>query len=55
MYTLELSEQELDILEQALEAYLEEFGHDEAEVERLIKKVIARLKDARGAASPSQS
>ncbi len=47
MYTLVLTEQELRVVGLALEAYLEEFGHDEAETERLIKAVIARVKTAR--------
>ncbi|HZP94897.1 MAG TPA: hypothetical protein VFC31_00980 [Candidatus Limnocylindria bacterium] len=47
MYTIELTDQELRIVDEALEAYLEEFGHDEAETERLIKAVIARVKSAR--------
>jgi len=47
VYTIELTDQELRIVDEALEAYLEEFGHDEAETERLIKAVIARVKSAR--------
>lgn len=46
-YSIELSEQELQVAREALEAYLDEFGHDEAETERLIKTVIARVKTAR--------
>lgn len=49
MYTIELSQQELRVIGTALEAYLAEFGHDEAETERLIKAVIARVKTARAA------
>ena len=49
MYTLELSDQELRVVRAALEAYLEEFGHDEAETLRLIKGVMARVSEARAA------
>ncbi len=49
MYALELSEQELRVVGQALEAYLEEFGHDEAETVRLIKGVMARVQAAQAA------
>lgn len=49
MYILELSERELRVVREALEAYLEEFGHDEAEILRLIKSVIASVQAARAA------
>ena len=49
MYTLELSEDELRVVREALEAYLEEFGHDEAETLRLIKGVMARVREAQAA------
>lgn len=49
MYILELSEQELRVVAGALDAYLDEFGHDEADTERLIKAVIARVQRARAA------
>ena len=46
MYVIELSESELRVVRQALEAYLEEFGHEEAETVRLIKSVMARVRAA---------
>ncbi len=49
MYTVELSEQELRVVIAALEAYLGEFGHDEADTGRLIRAVIARVQRARAA------
>jgi len=49
MYILELSERELRVVRDALEAYLEEFGHDEADTVRLIKDVMARVRAAQAA------
>jgi hypothetical protein len=46
MYTLTLDNDELRIVREALEAYLEEFGHEEAETLRRIKGVIGRLRSA---------
>jgi len=44
MYTIELSsEEELRLLRAALHAYLDDFGHDEADVVRALKGLIAAL------------
>jgi len=43
MHTIELSEQELTLLHSALHAYLDDFGHDEADVLRSVKALIAKL------------
>jgi hypothetical protein len=43
MHTLELSDAELRILHAALHAYLDDFGHEEADVLRQIKALIAKL------------
>jgi hypothetical protein len=43
MHTIELTDEELRVLHAALHAYLDDFGHEEADVLRLIKRVIARL------------
>jgi uncharacterized membrane protein YukC len=43
MHTIELSEQELSLLHSALHAYLDDFGHDEADVLRELKALIAKL------------
>ena len=43
MQTIELSDDELRILRAALRSYLEDFGHDEADVLRAIKQLIAKL------------
>ena len=43
MHTIELTDEELHILRNALHSYLDDFGHEEADVLRLIKQVLAKL------------
>lgn len=43
MYTIALSSRELRLVESALHAYLDDFGHEEAELLRELKALIARL------------
>jgi len=43
MYTLELNDEELRLLQAALHSYLDDFGHEEADVLREIKKLLAKL------------
>jgi hypothetical protein len=43
MHTIELTDDELRLVRAALNAYLEDFGHDEADVLRAVKAVIAKL------------
>ncbi len=43
MHTIELSDQELKLLHAALRSYLDDFGHEEADVLRRIKDLIAKL------------
>jgi hypothetical protein len=43
MHTIELSDDDLRILHAALHSYLDDFGHEEADVLRLIKQLIAKL------------
>jgi hypothetical protein len=43
MHTIELSEQELTLLHSALHAYLDDFDHEEADVLRTLKALIAKL------------
>jgi hypothetical protein len=43
VYTIELSDEELRILRAALHSYLEDFGHEEADVLRAAKQVLAKL------------
>jgi hypothetical protein len=43
MQTIELIEDELRLLHAALHSYLDDFGHEEAEVLREVKALIAKL------------
>jgi hypothetical protein len=43
MHTIELDSEELRLLHEALHAYLDDFGHEEADVLRKIKQLIAKL------------
>jgi hypothetical protein len=45
MHTIELTDEELRIIRNALQSFLEDFGHDEADVLRSIKNVLAKLPD----------
>jgi hypothetical protein len=45
MHTIELTDEELRLVRAALNAYLEDFGHEEADVLRAVKAVIAKLPD----------
>ena len=46
MNTLHLSDEELEVARQALQAYLRVFGHDEADTHREIRAVLAKLRAA---------
>jgi hypothetical protein len=43
VHTLELTDDELRLVRAALTSYLEDFGHDEADILRRIKQVLAKL------------
>ena len=43
MHTLELTAEELRLLHAALHSYLDDFGHEEADLLRQIKELIAKL------------
>jgi hypothetical protein len=43
MHTIELSDEELRLLHTALKSYLDDFGHEEADVLRTVKALIAKL------------
>lgn len=43
MHTIELTEEELQLVRNALQSFLEDFGHDEADILRSIKHVLAKL------------
>jgi hypothetical protein len=42
-HTLELTDEELRLLQAALHSYLDDFGHEEADVLRHIKELMAKL------------
>jgi hypothetical protein len=46
MHTIELTDEELRLLHAALRAYLDDFGHEEADVLRQVKRLIAKLPTA---------
>jgi hypothetical protein len=43
MRTIELNDEELRLIRAALQSYLDDFGHEEADVLRAIKALIAKL------------
>jgi hypothetical protein len=43
MHTIELTDDELRLVRAALMSYLEDFGHEEADILRALKAIIARL------------
>jgi hypothetical protein len=45
-HTIEVNEDELRLLQAALHAYLDDFGHEEADVLRRIKELLAKLPTA---------
>ena len=48
-HTIELTDDELQLLHAALHSYLDDFGHNEADVLRRIKTLIAKLPAPAGA------
>ena len=43
MHSIELSNEELRLLHAALHSYLDDFGHEEADVLRNVKALLAKL------------
>jgi hypothetical protein len=43
MTTIELNPDELQLMREALHAFLDDFGHDESDVVRRIKALLAKL------------
>jgi hypothetical protein len=43
MHTIELNDEELRLVRNALQSFLEDFGHNEADILRSIKQVLAKL------------
>jgi hypothetical protein len=52
MYTVTLSRDELRLTQSALRSYLNDFGHDERDVLRAVKGVVAKLNEAMAAGDP---
>ena len=46
MHTIEITEEELTLVRAALHAYLDDFGHEEADVLRAVKALIEKLNAA---------
>jgi hypothetical protein len=46
VHTIELNDDELRLVRSALHSYLEDFGHDEADVLRALKQILAKLPPA---------
>jgi hypothetical protein len=42
-YTIELSNEELKLVRSALHAYLDDFGHEEADLLRELKRLLEKL------------
>jgi ABC-type transporter Mla subunit MlaD len=42
-HTIELDDDELKLIRSALHAYLDDFGHDEADILRQLKELLAKL------------
>ena len=43
MHTIELNDEELRLMHAALHSYLDDFGHEEADLLRQVKALIAKL------------
>jgi hypothetical protein len=43
MHTIELTDEELRYVRAALHSYLDDFGHEEADLLRRIKQLLAKL------------
>ena len=43
MHTIEITEEELTLVRAALHSYLDDLGHEEADVLRRIKEILAKL------------
>ncbi|WP_176439993.1 hypothetical protein [Haloechinothrix alba] len=44
-YVIEVTDAELTLLTSALRSYLADFGHDEADLQRSVKELLAKLPD----------
>jgi hypothetical protein len=46
MHTIELTDEELRLVVNAVRSFLEDFGHEEADLLRKIKQLLAKLETA---------
>ena len=46
MHTIELTDEELRLVVNAVRSFLDDFGHDEADLLRKIKELLAKLQSA---------
>jgi hypothetical protein len=46
MHTIELTDDELRLVQNALHSYLDDFGHEEADVLQDVKALIAKLQQS---------
>jgi hypothetical protein len=46
MHTVELTDDDLKLLHEALHSFLDDFGHDEMDVVRRIQELLAKLPEA---------
>ncbi len=49
MTTIELTDDELRLVSSAVRSYLDDFGHEEADLLRRLKQILAKLEDAAAA------
>jgi hypothetical protein len=45
MHTIELNDEELRLLRNAVHAFMDDFGHEEVDVLRQLKALLAKLPD----------
>jgi hypothetical protein len=43
MHTIEVTDEELRLLHAAIHAYLDDFGHEQADLLRAVKRLLAKL------------
>jgi hypothetical protein len=46
MHTIQITDEELRMLQNALHSYLDDFGHEEADIVRAVKALIEKLNGA---------
>ena len=53
MTTIELTHEELHLVREALRSFLDDFGHEEMEIVRRVKALLAKLPADRGDPAPA--